>query len=166
MQRIRFQTRIQWHEKIEMRSIMYIDESGFAIDAPRTHGYSHKGMRCCGQKDWHAKGRLNAIGAVLAFKLVAVQLWSCNIDSDIFFAWVKTALLPATPNQSIIVLDGASFHKRLDILQAIEHEGHRVEFLPPYSPDMNPIEKKWAQVKAIRRQKRCSPHELFLCHSL
>lgn len=124
------------------------------------------GTRCYGQKDWHARGRLNAIGAVLAFKLIAIQLWNCNIDSNVFFEWVKIALLPVAPVQSVIVLDGASFHKRLDILQTIQQKGHDIEFLPPYSPDLNPIEKKWAQVKAIRRQKRCSPHELFLCQNL
>lgn len=157
---------MRWHEKIEARSIIYLDESGFAVDAQRTHGYTDKGNRCYSQKDWHAKGRVNAIGALLAFKLIAVQLWNCNIDSSVFFKWVKTALLPATPNKSVIVLDGAPFHKRSDILQTIEREGHRIEFLPPYSPDLNPIEKKWSQVKATRRKNRCSPYELFLCPNL
>lgn len=109
---------------------------------------------------------MNVIGALLAFQLIAVQLWTCNIDSSVFLKWVETALLPATPRQSVIVLDGASFHKRSDILQAIEREGHSVEFLPPYSPDLNPIEKKWAQVKAIRRKTRCSPYQLFLYPNL
>lgn len=166
VRRVQFQTRIRWHEKVENRPIVYIDESGFAVDSPRTHGYTQKGHRCLDQKDWHAKGRLNAIGALIAFKLIAIQLWSCNIDSDIFFAWVNTALLPATPNESVIVLDGAPFHKRFDIHQAIQDKGHHVEFLPPYSPDLNPIEKKWSQAKAIRRQKRCSPQELFLYQNL
>lgn len=79
---------------------------------------------------------------------------------------METALLPATPRQSVIVLDGAPFHKRSDILQAIEREGHCVEFLPPYSPDLNPIEKKWSQVKTTRRKYRCSPHQLFLYPNL
>lgn len=166
VQRIRFQTRIQWYEKIETRPIVYLDESGFALDAPRTHGYAYDGCRCYGQKDWHAKGRVNAIGALLTFKLIAVQIWNCNIDSNVFLKWVKTSLLPSTPHHSVIVLDGAPFHKRSDILELIEQKGHNVEFLPPYSPDLNPIEKKWSQAKAIRRRTRCSPHELFLCPSL
>jgi transposase len=145
---------------------VYLDESGFAVDAPRTHGYSWKGTRCYGQLDWHEKGRLNAIGALLSFELIAVQLWECNIDSDVFLAWVQTALLPSIPSQSVVVLDGASFHKRSDIREAIEKKGHIVEFLPSYSPDLNPIEKKWAQAKAMRRRERCDPHKLFLCQRL
>ena len=49
----------------EGRSIVYIDESGFSHDMPRTHGYSMKGTRCYGTHDWGAKGRINAIGAVI-----------------------------------------------------------------------------------------------------
>lgn len=120
-------------------------------------------MRCYGQKDWHAKGRLNAIGALLAFELIAVRLWDCNIDSDVFLSWVQEALLPSVPAESVIVLDGAPFHRRSDIKEAIEKNGHTVEFLPSYSPDLSPIEKKWSQAKAIRRRERCDPHELFLC---
>lgn len=159
--RVQFQTRIQWHERIEGRPTVYLDESGFGVDAPRTHGYSLKGARCYGEHDWHAKGRLNAIGALLGFTLLTVQLWDCNIDSTVFFNWVHSALLPSVPEQSVIVLDGASFHKRSDILETIENKGHTIEFLPPYSPDLNPIEKKWAQAKARRRKLRCSPLELF-----
>lgn len=140
---------------------MYLDESGFAVDAPRTHGYSLRGERCYDQHDWHAKGRLNAIGAMTDFTLLTVHLWECNIDSDVFLRWVQSALLPSVPLSSVIVLDGAPFHKRSDIIETIEAQGHAVEFLPSYSPDLNPIEKKWAQAKAVRRRLRCTPMELF-----
>ena len=50
-------------------------------------------------------------------------------------------------------MDNASFHKRADFQHLIEQQGHLLEFLPPYSPDLNPIEHKWAQANALRRQK-------------
>ncbi len=58
-------------------------------------------------------------------------------------------------------MDNASFHKRLDTQAAIRQAGHQLEYLPPYSPDLNPIEHKWAQAKAIRRKQRCSIEEIF-----
>jgi transposase len=58
-------------------------------------------------------------------------------------------------------MDNASFHKRLDIQDSIRHAGHTLLLLPPYSPQLNPIEPKWAQAKAIRKQKHCSVSELF-----
>ena len=144
---------------------MYIDESGFAVDSPRTHGYSLKGQRCYGVQDWHARGRVNAIGAILEFKLITLELWKCNIDSDVFYAWLTQALLPKCPPNSVIVLDNATFHKRQDIQGAIKEAGHILEYLPAYSPDFNPIEHKWAQAKATRRKLRCDPFRLFLSFS-
>ena len=52
------------HYESSGQTIIYLDESGFAVDSPRTHGYSKKGQRCYGTQDWHAKGRTNAIGAI------------------------------------------------------------------------------------------------------
>ena len=143
------------------KPIVYLDESGFAVDSPRTHGYARRGKRCHSTKDWHAKGRLNAIGAIVGFALLTVCLFDCNIDSDIFYAWLADDLLPKAPSGSVIVMDNAAFHKRSDMIGIIEGAGHIVLFLPPYSPDLNPIEQKWAQVKAIRRRGNCSPHDLF-----
>ncbi len=131
------------------------------MDAPRTHGYAPVGQRCYGIHNWHARGRVNAIGAILDFEFLSVELWQCTIDSDVFYAWVTQALLPKCPPKAVIVLDNASFHKREDIQTAIQKAGHILEYLPPYSPDLNPIEHKWAQAKAIRRRDRCDPYRLF-----
>ena len=151
---------------MDKRPIVYVDESGFAVDAPRDRGYSVKGQRCYASKDWHARGRVNAIGAISNFKLFNVCLFDCYINADVFYAWITQGLLPCTPRNSVIVLDNATFHKRNDALQAIQQQGHSVEFLPPYSPDLNPIEKKWAQAKNIRRKFDYTPDQLFLYSDL
>ena len=125
---------------------------------PRTHGYSPCGKRCVGKQDWNAKGRTNVIGALVGSALLTVTLFSCNIDSDVFHAWTTHDLIPKLPDEAVIVMDNAAFHKRADTKAAIEKAGHRLEYLPPYSPDLNPIEHKWAQAKAIR-QKTGKPTE-------
>lgn len=132
------------------------------MDAPRNNGYSLKGKRCYASKDWHAKGRVNAIGAIIDFKLINVCLFDCYINADVFYAWLTQQLLPNIPSNAVIVLDNATFHKRNDAIEAMELAGHIVEFLPPYSPDLNPIEKKWAQIKNIRRKFNYTPDQLFL----
>jgi len=143
------------------KCLIYVDESGFAQDMPRTHGYSKKGERCYGTHNWQEKGRINAIGAIIEFTFLTVALFQCNINSDVFFAWLTQDLLPKIPDNAVIVMDNASFHKRADMINAIHSEGAIVEFLPPYSPDLNPIENKWAQAKSRRRLHRCSVDELF-----
>jgi transposase len=129
---------------------------------PRTHGYSDKGKRCYDKKDWNAKGRTNVIGAIINNQLLTVSLFDTNIDSDIFFEWLKKDLIPKLPKESIIVMDNATFHKRKDMQEIIQENNHTLIYLPPYSPDLNPIEHKWAQTKSIRRKEKCSVTELFL----
>lgn len=76
------------------RTIVYIDESGFAQDAPRTHGYAPIGQRCPGTYDWHVKGRINAIGALIGKLLITVGLFEANINADVFHGWaIRTCCL-------------------------------------------------------------------------
>lgn len=154
------------YEFIDKRPIVYLDESGFSVDAPRDRGYSLKGTKCYAAKDWHAKGRINVVGAITNFKLFSVCLFDCNIDADVFYQWLTRELLPKVPQNSVIVLDNATFHKRNDALLAVQKQGHTLEFLPAYSPDLNPIEKKWAQAKSIRRKYGYTTQELFMYSEL
>jgi hypothetical protein len=128
---------------------------------PRTHGYSKKGERCYGTQDWGAKGRTNVIGALLQGVLLTVSLFQHTIDTGIFDAWVIQDLIPKLPPQSVVVMDNATFHKGIDMTEALREAEHTLLYLPPYSPDLNPIEKKWAQAKAKRREKQCSIEALF-----
>lgn len=143
------------------KSIVYLDESGFAVDAPRTHGYAPTDERCYGERDWHARGRYNAIGALVGCTLITVCLFDSNINSDIFYVWLTQDLIPKLPQHSIIVMDNASFHKRSDTITAIQRNGHILEYLPAYSPDFNPIEHKWSQAKALRKKLNCNVFDLF-----
>ncbi len=124
------------------------------------------GQRCYGSCDGHAKGRTNVIGALIGKLLLTVGLFTANINADIFYQWTVHDLLPKLPLAGVVIMDNASFHKRTDIRTAIIKAGHTLDFLPPYSPDLNPIEKKWAQAKALHRKLFCSIHDLFKIESL
>jgi transposase len=145
--------------------VVFIDESGFAHDMPRTHSYATSGQRAYGTQDWHANGRTNVIGALIGKALVTVGLFKTNINADAFYEWTVQDLLPKLPSQAVVVMDNATFHKRADIRSAITNAGHTLDFLPTYSPDLNPIEKKWAQLKKLRRKIQCSIARLFSIES-
>jgi transposase len=147
--------------KEEARPLVYLDESGFAHDMPRLHGYAIKGQPCFGTHDWGAKGRTNVIGALLLGVLLTVSLFKTNVNTEIFTSWVIEDLIPKLPPKSVVIMDNASFHKGAAMKQAIEDAGHTLLYLPPYSPDLNPIEKKWSQAKAIRRRVGGSIEGLF-----
>ncbi len=144
--------------------MVWIDESGFAQDMPRRYGYAPIGQRCHGRWNWHARGRTNVIVAFIGQRLVAVGLFETTVDADVFLAWTLQVLLAQLPPAAVIVLDNAAFHKRADLQLTLRQAGHTLEYLPPYSPDLNPIEHKWAQTKALRRQIHCSIDELFRDH--
>ena len=131
------------------------------MDAPRTHGYAPRGSRCWGKQNWQAKGRVNAIGALVGKQLLTVCLFDSTIDSEVFHGWMTQDLLPVVPQGAVIVMDNATFHKRADTQQAIREAGCVLEYLPPYSPDLNPIEHKWAEAKALRRKHRVDANTLF-----
>ncbi|WP_342221424.1 IS630 family transposase [Candidatus Fukatsuia endosymbiont of Tuberolachnus salignus] len=147
--------------KEQGKSLGYLDESGFAKDMPRTHGYSPRGQRCSGLQNGQAKRRTNVIGALLGTVLMAIVLFSSPVNSDVFYAWVTQLLQPSLPPHCVIVMDNASFHKRQDIQLAIINAGHLIQYLLPYPPDLNPIEHKWAQAKSKRRDLNCDINTLF-----
>ena len=155
-----FRQKIEKYEQ-DGRAIVYIDESGFAHDMPRIHGYAPKGERCVERHNWQARGRVNVIGALLAGVLITVGLTGSNIDADMFNLWLKHDLIPKLPQAAVLVLDNATFHKRADTKTVIEKAGHVLEYLPPYSPDLNKIEQKWAQAKSYRRKTGKSVDEIF-----
>jgi transposase len=160
MARTQFQRTLKAHEAAG-DPIIYLDESGFALDMPRRYGYAKKEQRCYDTHNWQAKGRTNVMGALRGKELLTTCLCNTSIDGPIFHAWVTQQLLPVLPQQSVILMDNATFHKRQDTQEAIESNGHCLTYLPPYSPDLNPIEHKWAQAKALRRILHCSVEALF-----
>lgn len=72
-------------------------------------------------------------------------------DRDVFLAYVRKILVPALRPGDIVVLDNLRSHKTPEADEAIRAAGAEVQFLPPYSPDLNPIEKMWSKIKAILR---------------
>ena len=112
--------------------------------------------------NWNAKGRTNVIGALMGKTLLALQSFTRTINSEVFMAWVRDTLLPQIPPQSVLIMDNATFHKRKDIQLLIQEAGHKLLYLPPYSPDLNPIEHAWAKPKTIRRKIQCDIDQLLL----
>ena len=82
------------------------------------------------------------IGALLVSCWLTVSLFSGAINANTFYAGVEQDLLPQLPPKSVVVRDNAAFHKRADIRQLFEQAGHVLDYLPAYSPDLNPLEHK------------------------
>ena len=84
---------------------------------------------------------------------------ACN--TAVFNEWLEHMLLPQLQVGSVIVMDNAAFHKSQRTLELIAQAGCEVLFLPPYSPDLNPIEHVWANLKRQRQHLLCSVEQLL-----
>jgi len=93
--------------------------------------------------------------------LLTLSLFEGNINTDIFTSWLQQDLIPKLPRKSVVIMDNATFHKSITIQESLNAAGHVLLYLPPYSPDLNPIEKKWAQAKALRRKYQTPIEQLF-----
>jgi transposase len=93
-------------------------------------------------------------GFAIEGSLLTVCLIAGMVNGAVFKAWLAQDLLPKLTTSCVVVMDNATFHKVDGISELIEKAGHQLLYLPPYSPDLNPIEKKWAQVKALRNKLR------------
>jgi len=91
--------------------------------------------------------RQNILAGRIESQLVAPLMYKGYTDTILFLDWIKNHLLPVVPKGSVIVMDNASFHKNKAIREAIETADCELLYLPPYSPDLNPIEKSWALLK-------------------
>jgi transposase len=86
--------------------------------------------------------------------LTAPAVFDGPIDNPTFLAYVEQVLVPTLRPGDVVVLDNLAMHKQLEVQAAIEGAGARLRFLPPYSPDFNPIEQAFAKLKAFMRAAR------------
>jgi len=86
-------------------------------------------------------------------------------DTEIFLAYVEQVLCPALQSGDVVVMDNLSSHKVNGVRELIQQAGAEVLYLPPYSPDLNPIEKAWAKLKQLLRSAKARTQEA-LDHAL
>jgi transposase len=132
---------------------VFLDESGVDTAMTPTHARAPRGQRAVG----HAPGgwkRLTILGAIAADGLVAAMTVAAATTTQVFLAFVEQVLLPALRGRPgcVVVMDNLAPHKAACVRAAFEAAGIGYRYLPPYSPDLNPIEPGWAVMKAELRR--------------
>ena len=139
-------------ESYPQYKLYYVDECGIEEYIHREYGYALKGVTIEGKVSGKKYKRTNIVAAKCCDKIVAPMLYSCTTDSVFFEHWFEYALLKAIPRYSVIILDNASFHRKSALIKLAQAKDCEVLFLPPYSPDLNPIEHFWAWLKSKLRK--------------
>ena len=91
--------------------------------------------------------RTGIVAAQSGKEIIAPLQYHGAMDSLLFESWFQSMLMPSIPANSVIVMDNASFHRKSRLIPIAEEQGHMILFLPPYSPELNLIEKFWSWIK-------------------
>jgi transposase len=134
-------------------SLVFLDESGANTQMTRRSGRSPIGQRLvCSVPHGHYK-TTTLVAAVRLSGPQAPWLFDGPMDGELFLAWMKKGLVPTLRQGDVVVMDNLATHKVAGVKEAIEAAGARIEYLPPYSPDLNPIENMWSKVKQILKSR-------------
>ena len=132
--------------------LAYVDETGIDTCLYREYGWSERGLRLMGNISGHKFERTGIVAAQIGKSLLAPLTYNGAMDSLLFEMWFENCLLPVLPKAAVIVMDNASFHRKNKLVPLAEKSGHRLIFLPPYSPELNPIENFWSWLKRYLRK--------------
>lgn len=127
---------------------VYIDETGFNTPLIREYAYGPIGERVMGERTGKRFARTSLIGGWREGKAIAPMEFTGYCDTGLVLSWAEEILVPELQPGDVIILDNASFHKSLELESIIEEAGCTLLFLPPYSPDLNPIEQFWSTLKS------------------
>lgn len=148
--------RVEYQEAIKyipLEKLVYIDESGIEMTICKDKCWSPKGAPILEKTSGKYYERTNIIAGLRKNKAIAPMVFNGSCNTKLFEGWVEKFLIKELEPGQYVVMDNASFHKSQKTKDLIESVGCQIIFLPPYSPDLNPIEKFWANMKRWIKDK-------------
>ena len=132
--------------------LIFIDESGLSTKMARLRGWARKGERCKAAIPHGHWKTITFVGGLTLDGFIAPMLLDGPMDGECFRAWVEQMLAPVLRPGDVVVMDNLPAHKVAGVRDAIEACGAQLRYLPPYSPDFNPIENAFSKLKAYIRK--------------
>jgi transposase len=149
--------RRQWRDRQPLHDAghyVFLDECGVTTDLLRRYGRSPRGTRLHDHTPCSHWQTTTVIAALRVEGVRAPAVFDGPIDNESFLAYVEQVLVPTLRPGDVVVLDNLAPHKQAAVRTAVESVGALLRFLPPYSPDFNPIELAFAKLKAFLRAIR------------
>ena len=140
---------------------MFLDETGVDTRMTGAYGRAARGRRALGTVPWGRWERLTVIGALALGGVVASMSVKAATGTAVFLAFVEQVLAPALRERpdALVVMDNLPAHKAEAVRDALDRAGLGHRYLPPYSPDLNPIEQAWSKLKARLRAEGARSRE-------
>lgn len=147
--------RSQWkkhQDRLDPRRLVFVDETWAKTNMTRTRGWCRKGLPLKAKVPQGHWKTMTFLAALRHDRIAAPCVFDGPINGERFLAWVQQALAPTLNPGDVVIMDNLSSHKSPAIRKAIRDAGARLFFLPPYSPDLNPIEQVFAKLKTLLRK--------------
>jgi transposase len=147
------------------KHLKFIDESGAHLGLTRLFGRAAPGERVTEATPGYSGKHYTVVAALGLTEVSATWVLEGGMTGDAFETYFEYVLAPTLRRGDIVLIDNLNVHKSETTQRLIAARGARLEFLPPYSPDLNPIEKCWAKVKAVLRKLKARTFDELL-HAL
>jgi transposase len=140
---------------------VYFDESGVSTQMTRSHGRAPRGQRVDAAVPGGHWKMLTILGALSLTGMLASMTVEAATDGDVLLAFLDAFLCPKLRPGDVLVMDNLNVHKVEGVRTRVEAVGARLLYLPPYSPDLNPIEKVWSKIKQLLRGENARSPEML-----
>lgn len=137
----------QWAAHIDPERLVFVDESGANLAMGRSHAWVKRGEVMVDPRPMNWGDNLTMIGAIRADRWLTLSTAWQPANAERFVLWVERTLAPKLRAGDIVIMDNLGAHKDRRVRERIEQCAATLEFLPPYSYDLNPIESGWALIK-------------------
>ena len=137
---------------MDVEKLVFIDETWTSTSMTRRYGRAPRGQRCIASAPHGHWQTTTFVAGLRHHQLTAPMVTDGPMDGEMFLAYVRQFLCPTLQPGDIVILDNLSSHKVTGVQDAIAAAGAMLLYLPPYSPDLNPIEKLFAKLKAWLRK--------------
>lgn len=155
---MRFEYR-DWVLGVDPHNLVFVDESGLNLGMTRRYGRSLRGERLSDSCPKNRGQNISLIGALSLDGLIATMSLPGSVNTDVFVTYVQEILAPQLWVGALVIMDNLSVHHAQSIQDVIEAVGAHVIFLPPYSPDLSPIELCWSKLKQCLRAAKARTHQ-------
>jgi putative transposase len=141
-----------------------LDESGINNNDEYPYAWGPKNKRIYGLKLGRRTQRVSIIGALNRRKIIAPFVFEGHCDTEVFCTYLKKVLVKELKPSQTVIMDNASFHKNPNVNKILKRAKCNILYLPSYSPDLNPIEKRWFKVKSkIKKHLSDTNGDLYKC---
>ncbi len=126
---------------------VYVDEAGFDSYLYRRYARAQRGQKIHEKIKGKKYQRTSIVAGKMGHDIIAPLQYHGTMHGDFFESWFEEYLLAEIPKDAVIILDNASFHRKKRLYEIAERQKRKIIFLPPYSPELNPIEHFWHWLK-------------------